>query len=341
MRFSSLTCQVYFLEQLIKTLFMVVMALIRSTIPKGGSQTGVELCLEYDRWGGDLSTGDKFISIENVIGTALEDVIFGSSVNNHLESGDGSDWLHGFAGDDTLDSGNGIDHVDGDEGNDTIYTGDGDDKSQGGGDNDTIYAGAGNDTSSGGDGSDKIYAGDGDDTVSGDFFGRLSEGGNDWVYGEDGNDVIYGGGDKDVLSGGNGDDKLIDGIGGDTLTGGEGKDTFLFAVGSDSSLSDSGLLTWITDFNRRDDQIDVSQIDANRVLSGRQELNFIDNAAFSGAAGEFRFGGTMDSLLGTPPQMASAIFYEADTDGDRKADFAFAVTTDGGMTLDGWNFKFY
>jgi Ca2+-binding RTX toxin-like protein len=117
--------------------------------------------------------------IENLVGGAGDDTLWGTSRNNTLNGGPGSDTLYGEDGNDTLYGGTG---------NDTLYGGDGNDALHGGGGNDTLYGGAGN---------DMLYGDDGDDTLYGEY-------GNDTFVatnpaGSDGDDVISCGAGTDTL----------------------------------------------------------------------------------------------------------------------------------------------
>lgn len=116
--------------------------------------------------GGD-ATGDVLNSIENVIGSAFNDTLTGSSAANQIFGGAGADSIAAGDGDDTVDGG---------DGNDTIDAGAGNDSVTGGLGNDSILAGDGADTVSGGGGNDVIYGGGGADSLLGDA-------GNDTIYG--------------------------------------------------------------------------------------------------------------------------------------------------------------
>ena len=80
----------------------------------------------------------------------------------------------------------------------------------------------------------------------------------DTIDGKGGNDVVIGGDESDVIDGGDGNDILIGGTLGlddgdiDTLTGGAGEDTFV--------LYQSSSLDLITDFNAKDDRLDLTAI---------------------------------------------------------------------------------
>ncbi|MBX9456256.1 MAG: calcium-binding protein [Rhizobium sp.] len=123
-------------------------------------------------------------------------------------------------------------------------------------------------------------------------------GGKDDVVGFKGNDMLYGGNGSDHLSGGNGQDELTGGKGKDYLHGGGGADTFIF--GNVNEMGKGNKADVIEDFGKGD------KID----LSGAGSFSYINDADFSGSAGELRFE---DGLL------------QGDVDGDGKADFEIKV----------------
>ena len=84
------------------------------------------------------------------------------------------------------------------------------------------------------------------------------------------------------ITGGIGDDVLIGGGGRDVLTGGQGADTFRFLSTGDSPYGSGPNYDVIRDFDAAEhDVIDISDIYGGA-------LNYIGDAAFSGAAGEIR-----------------------------------------------------
>lgn len=108
---------------------------------------------------------DTLKNIENVLGSAFNDKLYGDA---------GANKLRGMAGND---------YIDGREGNDTLAGGDG---------NDTVLGGAGNDEMYGGTGNDYLDGGSGNDTIMGDE-------GNDTILGGGGNDVLTGGSGADLF----------------------------------------------------------------------------------------------------------------------------------------------
>jgi len=101
---------------------------------------------------------DTFLSIENVTGSAYDDVITGSAQANVINGGNGND---------TIDAGSSNDVVDGGYGNDTLEGAGGDDILIGNVGADTITGGAGADTLTGGAQADRfVYAALSDSTLA-------------------------------------------------------------------------------------------------------------------------------------------------------------------------------
>ncbi|MDD5300839.1 MAG: retention module-containing protein [Gallionella sp.] len=98
----------------------------------------------------------------------------------------------------------------------------------------TLTGTAGDDTLVGGAGNDTLSGGKGDDALSGNA----------------GNDTLSGGKDSDTLSGGKGND---------TLTGGDGKDVFVWTL-TDRGTSDQAAVDTITDFNKKDDSLNLRDL---------------------------------------------------------------------------------
>ncbi len=106
--------------------------------------------------------------IDNVQGTAYDDVILGNAGGNSLMGTGGNDYLWGRGGNDWLDGGSG---------NDTLYGGDGNDTLLGKGGNDSLYGHAGDDTLNGNEGNDYLSGDEGDDTYIVTNYGTKTIGG--------------------------------------------------------------------------------------------------------------------------------------------------------------------
>ena len=186
---------------------------------------------------------DQLANVENVDGSAQNDVLIGANGANIINGGDGADWIEDVGdGDDTLNGGAGDDVILGASGADTI---------DGGNDNDGIRGGAGNDNLSGGAGVDWIYGGLNDDIIDGGagddvLFGgdsdpaTAAQDGSDQIFGRDGNDTLIGEGGSDALNGGAGDDWAYGGDGVDTLNGEDGVDSLHGEAGADTIFGGSG-----------------------------------------------------------------------------------------------------
>jgi VCBS repeat-containing protein len=170
---------------------------------------------------------DTLIGIENVIGSAFDDLLVGDAGRNVLSGGLGRDTLLGFDGDDVLDGGAGLAN--------TMQGGRGDDLYIVSAVGDSIYelAGEGHDTVQTSLGSVKLSANVEDLTYtgSGNFFGQ----------GNAGDNVIRGGSKRDTLMGWAGDDILIGGAGeADELHGGTGDDIYVITGGGDTIVEYAG-----------------------------------------------------------------------------------------------------
>ena len=91
--------------------------------------------------------------------------------------------------------------------------------------------------------------------------------GNDTLYGNGGDDQLQGGDGADFLYGGNGNDVIDGGAGRDKLKGAAGADVFIFTSVDHSSKAAPDSLQ---DFQTGVDRVDLSAIDANAQLAGRQ-----------------------------------------------------------------------
>lgn len=175
---------------------------------------------------------------------------------------------------------------------------------------DTIIGNKYRDILKGGDSDDLIEGRGGDDRLFGerdddDLHGAA---GRDSLYGGTGDDMLDGGWGNDRLYGGSGDDALVGGMGRDRMNGGDGGDVFVFD--SLDEIGNGARRDTIRDFDRAEDFIDLSGIDANEGRRRDQSFDFIGKDRFSGEAGELRF--VNETLMG-------------DVDGDGRTDFKLTV----------------
>lgn len=253
----------------------------------------------------------------------------------------GNDTLYGFGGDDTLGGGSGRDALYGGRGNDRLILDGQDDILDGGSGLDWLAVRgtraaqidlARTDRQDTGHGMDRILnienlqGGAGADRLSGNSQTNLIQGGggadrlfgrsgSDLLTGQDGNDTLDGGTGADLLEGGSGRDHLIGGLGADRLTGGSGADVFVFRALGDSRLSSRDV---ITDFNVRDDRIDLGLIDADLLAAG-------NNAFALQLGGEFEpgRGGQLIALRSTRGPAQTDLLM--DVNGDGHADAAIRL----------------
>ena len=274
---------------------------------------------------------DTLRGIENVRGSAYDDMISGDANANQLYGNNGNDSLSGR------------------EGNDSLYGGNGDDELYGGKGADLLDGGAGTDTVAYDLSSSFVfinlrdgYGTNGDaqgDTLVGIENARGSFG-NDYIfgsaaanqlYGQEGRDFLWGFEGKDGLGGGEGDDTLDGGADNDVLNGGFGKDTLTGGTGGDrfyfgafgntlESALDTSRSDVITDFSHaQGDKIDLSSVGQNGSLDGNNTDNltftFIGGAGYSGTAGELRTS-----------HIDGNTWIAGDIDGDGNSDFRIMLT---------------
>jgi Ca2+-binding RTX toxin-like protein len=189
---------------------------------------------------------DALIGIENAVGSAYDDYVFGDDGDNILAGGDGHDSIRGYLGNDTLLGGDGDDLLYGYAGDDVMNGGAGWDRagfSSGASAGVTVdlnvvgpqNTGQGLDTLTG---IEHVSGTRFDDVITGD-------GGDNWLWGGSdgsgltGNDTISGGGGNDLVQVGTGTHTLDGGSGSDTLSL-HGNGTDITAVGVAVSLALQG-----------------------------------------------------------------------------------------------------
>ncbi|WP_418317609.1 calcium-binding protein [Piscinibacter sakaiensis] len=221
-------------------------------------------------WGDDRSAIDTPASVhgsdfldggdgnDELVGGGRGDVLYGGAGNDMLwGDGGGADSLAPSYTDPSL---HGADHLDGGDGDDYLMGEGGADKLFGGAGNDMLLGdnteellpiafhgddlldgGDGHDTLAGQGGNDTLFGGAGNDFLYGDGLGvSLANHGHDWLDGGDGNDWLEGGGGSDTLIGGTGNDQLFGGDGDDILNGGPEADVLVGGPGDDTYVVVAG-----------------------------------------------------------------------------------------------------
>ena len=218
--------------------------------------------------------------IENLFGSAGNDILAGAYGPNRLDGYEGNDRLFGREGDDWLEGGEGWDTLEGGPGADVLRGGpDFDSASYASSDAGVVVRlhtvleqrGKGGDAE-GDTYNSETYAFTGEDGTTREFevpdiLNLIGSEHNDvlagdfrenWINGLGGDDLLYGGpdGGPDILVGGDGDDKVYGGKGNDLLGGGHGDDLLKGGPGTDyfSFYPDDGDDV-ILDFGNGEDKI--------------------------------------------------------------------------------------
>jgi len=249
------------------------------TISYDGSWSGVSVDLETRETSGGHAEGDVIVenTIENLEGSAFDDLLTGDASANTLMGGDGDDVLRGGGGDDRLDGGDG--------------------------DSDTADYGAVSEAvnvnlSDVTNGEVTVsFTGEQDTLV--DIENVTGGSGDDSLTGDVGANVLIGGAGADVLTGGSGDDILQGGGGNDTLDGGVGdSDTADYSAVSETvnvDLSDTTVTVSFTN-GEQDTLIDIENVtggSGDDSLTGDDEANVLEG----GAGNDVLDGGANDDIL--------------------------------------------
>lgn len=184
---------------------------------------------------------------------ANDDLLFGTSAADYIDSGGGRDTIFTGLGNDTVFAGSGDDWIGagangssgvGAWGNDIVWAGDGADTIDYSNtlSSVTLYGEAGRDTISGGHAGDSLYGGADGDFIYGNGGDDYIDGGTggDFLKGMADRDTIRGGSGVDTIDGGSGNDWIVGGADGDWLYGGSGQDIFTYETAFESGL------TWAT-----------------------------------------------------------------------------------------------
>ena len=246
---------------------------------------------------------DTLVGIENLKGSAFNDIMVGDHNANVLEGENGDDILYGNGGNDTLNGGDGDDFLRGGLGNDTLNGGAGTDiadysTATGNVTAEILLGTASNDGQGGADTLLSI------EVLIGGGFNDLLRGddGINYLVGGNGNDTLAGKGGDDLLFGGAGNDFLAGGLGADALTGGRGNDDFSF-----DTLPGPTNIDKITDFELNGDRISLESSEFPRLIAAEINTQFISGAGLVAALD------ANDFLIYN--KSTGALYYDADGSG--------------------------
>ncbi len=330
------------------------------TVTYDGSDAAVTVHLDGNANTGGHAEGDTLSGVENLVGSAHNDYLYGSDTTpNRLYGGDGDDYINAGTGNDYLSGGAGNDNLVSSGGNNTFDGGAGADTLTGGTGYDTAtYASSsaavtvylGGQAGIGGDGAgdvlvsiENLEGSSYDDFLYGDgLSNQLSgRGGNDQLSGGDGDDVLSGGAGVDRLLGGMGNDTLDGGLDADVIDGGDGLDTVsyqtstasvsVYLTGAPNAGGDAAgdTFTSIENVTGSDfaDTIHGSDDSANRLTGGggNDVLYGLggDDTLIGGGGGDILAGGAGNDNL-TGGDGADTILLRAGGGQDRVYDFSAA-----------------
>ncbi|NOT72383.1 MAG: calcium-binding protein [Hyphomicrobium sp.] len=253
------------------------------TASYASSVLGVTINLLANTATGGDAAGDQLLLIENLIGSAAADALYGDAGNNILTGGDGNDTLQGNAGGDTMSGGAGNDVYVVESSGDAVV------ETAGGGINDFVYATVSYTLAAGQEIeglSANPQAGTNPINLTGNELKQVIRGNNgvNTILGGDGNDSLYGYG---------GNDTLESQAGNDALFGGTGVDRFQFRQ---SQLGAASGIDRIYDFSASDYiKIDTASVTSQRALFstefalGTSALDASDRVIYDSASGAMWF----------------------------------------------------
>ncbi len=254
-----------------------------------------------------LGGSDTLQAIENLIGSAFNDLLGGTEAANSLSgmngndalfAGGGNDTLLGGLGNDLLAGGAGVDSIDGGSGSDTADYGSatagivaelwrGTASKDGQGSNDVLL------------GIEHLNGGGFNDLLAGDESANL-------LNAQAGDDSLFAGGGADTLQGGAGNDLLAGGSGIDSLDGGAGIDTADYGSATAAVIAELWRGTASNDGQGGNDVlVNIENLNGggfNDLLVGNEAVNLLNAQAgndtlFGGGGNDTLFGGEGIDLL--------------------------------------------
>ena len=205
--------------------------------------------------------GDILVNVENLFGTAFDDILLGSGSANVLRGLGGNDTLFGNAGDDVLEGGIGADRMDGGSGTDFA-----------------AYSNAGS-----GMVADMIILANNTGDAAGDVFGNIQN--------------LRGSSHDDTLSGTFAQNRLEGLDGNDTLRGRGGSDTYLGGTGDDTFVFQNGLgAETVLDFDALNDNEKIDLVNVTDITDFTDLFN--NHLSISGSDSLITVGAGTITLLG-------------------------------------------
>ena len=223
---------------------------------------------------------DVLVDIEDVTGTAYNDVIIGDRHDNRLHGGGGDDVIMGMSGNDLLDGGAGNDTLLGGLDSDTLIGGVGADRLYGNTDDPTLVDAVGQDTAS----YENASAGIAVSLVTGT--GTVGEAAGDTLVGIAN---LTGSAHDDTLTGDANDNLLIGGAGNDSIAGGGGYDMASYEA------STAGVNANLATGSANDGMGGVDTLTGIENLRGSK---YADVLTGDGGANYLRGGAGNDTLVG-------------------------------------------
>jgi serralysin len=246
----------------------------------GAAPSRVVADLLYPGFNTGEAAGDRYDSIEGLLGSRFDDSLRGDDLGNLIHGAGGNDALYGRGGDDTLIGGPGADLLHGGVGFDTASYG----GASAGVVVHMVYPGANT-----GDAAGDSYVSI--ETLAGSSFG-------DSLFGDNLDNVIDGAAGNDALYGLGGDDTLIGGTGADYLDGGEGFDTASYGTAAARVVADLAFPSTNTGDAAGDSYVSIEALSG----SGFADSLFgddLDNLLDGGEGNDILYGrGGDDTLIG-------------------------------------------
>ena len=208
----------------------------QDTAEYAAAEAGLLADLKFSDANTGAASGDIYVSVESLAGTAYNDRLYGDHHTNTLFGAGAIDMLYGR------------------DGNDVLYGGEEDDLLEGGAGADGLFGGAGHDRAQYVLSSTSVTAdlkfsfankGDAEGDVFSGIEGLYGSIHDDRLFGNNGPNAIFGSTGVDIIYGRDGDDRLYGGEGNDLIEGGAGSDVIFGGNGFDRVqyvLADAGVL---------------------------------------------------------------------------------------------------